>query len=109
MSYLWHLVGVVAFFLIFLTLGYWVFVFMTSNGTAMERLSSVFRGSLTILWARIIALTGMIATAMLNLSTDSGLQSTIQTVLEPKYFLLFLVAQAVVTELARYRTLEKRE
>jgi hypothetical protein len=66
-----------------------------------------FKHSLTILWARVIALTGLLMAAGEALLADPNISSAIQSVLQPKYIPYYVIAIGLITELARRRTVEK--
>lgn len=72
-----------------------------------DTIKAWFKHSLTILWARVIALTGVILAAGEGLLADPNATSAIQSVLQPKYIPYFVIAIGVITELARRRTAEK--
>ncbi|HEY4143177.1 MAG TPA: hypothetical protein VGM57_17300 [Pseudolabrys sp.] len=66
-----------------------------------------FKHSLTILWARTIALTGLLMAAGETLLVDPNVSSAIQSVLQPRYIPYYVIAIGLITELARRRTVEK--
>ena len=72
-------------------------------------LKRLFRRSVTILWARAVALGG-IALAALGQAGDvfglPGVKETVQGLLDPRYVPYYLIAIALVTEAARRRTLQ---
>lgn len=66
-----------------------------------------FKHSLTILWARVIALAGLLLATVEALLADPGVTSAIQSVLQPKYVPYYIIAIGLITELARRRTAKK--
>ncbi len=74
----------------------------------MQRIKACFRYSLTILWARIVALTGLLlafSDPLLDLFSAPGVKDQVQAILDPKYVPFYVIVIAVVTELARRRSL----
>jgi hypothetical protein len=63
-----------------------------------------FRNSMTILWARIVAIAGLLLAAGQSLLADPNINGAIQQVLQPKYIPYYVIAIGLVTELARRRT-----
>lgn len=75
-----------------------------------ERIKAWFKHSATILWARIVGLGGFVFAALdatANLFELPGIRENIQLLLDPKYVPYYIIAIALVTELARRRTLTK--
>jgi len=75
-----------------------------------KRIKAFFRHSLTILWARCVALVGLVlafSDPLLDLFSLPGVKEQIQAILDPKFVPLYLIAIAVVTELARRRSLSR--
>lgn len=64
------------------------------------------RRSVTIIWARILGIIGVLLSGA-SLLDAPGLQENVVALLNPKYVPLYLIAIAVITELARRRTLNK--
>lgn len=71
------------------------------------RIKAAFKNSVTILWARSIALAGALLAAGQALLQDQSTTSTIQTLLDPRYVPYYVIAIGLVTELARRRTAGK--
>jgi len=72
------------------------------------RIKAFFRHSVTILWARVVALIGLLfafSDPLLDLVALPGVKDQVQAILDPKYVPFYLIAIAVVTELARRRSL----
>lgn len=67
-----------------------------------DRACRLFKRSLTILWARFLAVVGI----LLAILTFPGVhESIVGSLLKPEYVPYYLIAIAVLTELARRRTL----
>ncbi len=62
--------------------------------------------SLTILWARIVALAGLLLAAGQSVLADPNVTGAIQTALQPKYIPYYVIAIGLVTEIARRRSLK---
>ena len=65
------------------------------------------RHSVTILWARVVALAGLLLVAGQSLLQDPNVSSAIQSVLQPKFVPYYVIAIGLVTELARRRTVDR--
>lgn len=63
-----------------------------------------FKHSLTIVWARGVALVGLLLAAGDALLADSNVTAAIQSVLQPKWIPYFIIGIGLVTELSRRRT-----
>ncbi len=72
-----------------------------------DKIAAWFKHSLTILWARVIALAGLLIAASETLLADPSVSSAIQSALQPKYIPYYVIAIGLITELARRRTIEK--
>lgn len=70
----------------------------------MDKLKAFFKRSVTILWARLVALAGIVMGFVPMLLSDSSLNDAIRAVLDPKYVPFYILAIGVVTELCRRRT-----
>jgi len=66
-----------------------------------------FRHSVTILWARAVALAGLMLAAGQSLLADPNVNSAVQSILQPKFIPYYVIAIGLVTELARRRTAGK--
>ena len=66
-----------------------------------------FRHSLTILWARLVALGGLLLGTVQALSADTSVNDAIHAALQPKFIPYYVIAIGLVTELARRRTAAK--
>jgi hypothetical protein len=69
-----------------------------------DKIKSWFRHSLTILWARAIALAGLMLAATQSVLADPSVSDAVQQLLQPKYIPYYVIAIGLVTELARRRT-----
>jgi hypothetical protein len=73
-----------------------------------KRIKAFFGHSLTILWARLVAMIGVMlafSDQLLDLFSLPGVKDQVQAILDPKYIPFYLIAIAVVTEIARRRSL----
>lgn len=69
-----------------------------------EKFKASFRQSVTILWARIVALAGFLLAAGQSLLQDPSVSAAIQSALQPQFIPYYVIAIGLVTELARRRT-----
>lgn len=72
-----------------------------------DKIKAWFRHSLTILWARGVALVGVLLAVGEQLLQDPNVTSAIQSVLQPQFIPYYVIAIGLVTELARRRTAGK--
>jgi len=80
------------------------------RGWYLKKAKFWFRYSVTILWARFIALAGLTISILEGLSgfLDSpSISDGIRTILNPKYIPYYLIAIAIITEIARRRSMPK--
>jgi hypothetical protein len=63
-----------------------------------------FRNSVTILWARVQVLAGVVVACLMALASDPNVTGTIQAALQPKYIPYYVIAIGLITEMARRRT-----
>jgi len=75
----------------------------------LQKIKASFRHSLTILWARLVALLGLLLAAGEQVLQDPNVASAVQTALQPKYVPYYVIAIGLITELARRRTAGTRE
>jgi hypothetical protein len=68
---------------------------------------SWFRHSLTILWARAVALFGLLLAAGESLLQDPNVTAAIQSALQPRFIPYYVIAIGLITEIARRRTAGK--
>ncbi|HSL78714.1 MAG TPA: hypothetical protein VK877_03550, partial [Pseudolabrys sp.] len=66
-----------------------------------------FGNSLTILWARIQVLAGLLAAFLMALATDPNVTGAIQVALEPRFIPYYVIAIGLITEVARRRTISR--
>jgi len=69
-----------------------------------DKIKAWFKHSLTILWARVVALAGILLAAGQALLADPNVTDAIQTALQPKFIPYYVIAIGLVTEIARRRT-----
>lgn len=69
-----------------------------------DKIKAWFKHSLTILWARIVALVGILLAAGQALLADPNVTGAIQTALQPKFIPYWVIAIGLITEIARRRT-----
>ena len=72
-----------------------------------DKIKAWFKHSLTILWARVVALAGILLAAGQALLADPNVTGAIQTALQPKFIPYYVIAIGLVTEIARRRTIAK--
>jgi hypothetical protein len=79
------------------------------SGSFAAAVKAWFLRSATILWARLVALAGLLLAALdwlANLAGVPGVSENIRALLSPQYVPWYLIAIAIITELARRRTLD---
>jgi hypothetical protein len=69
-----------------------------------EKIKAWFKHSMTILWARVLALAGAVLAASQSLLADPTVNSAVQTLLQPKYIPYYVIAIGLITEIVRRRT-----
>jgi hypothetical protein len=72
-----------------------------------EKVKAWFKHSVTILWARLVALAGLLLAAGQSLLQDPNVSGAIQSALQPKFIPYYVIAIGLITELARRRTAGK--
>ena len=72
-----------------------------------NQIKASFKHSVTILWARVVALAGLLLVAGQSLLQDPNVSAAIQSVLQPKFVPYYVIAIGLVTELARRRTVDR--
>jgi len=70
-------------------------------------IKSWFGNSLTILWARIQVISGLLAASLMAVASDPNVTGAIQVALEPKFIPYYVIAIGLVTEIARRRTISR--
>ena len=74
-----------------------------------EKIKAAFKHSITILWARVVALLGRLLAAGQSLLGDPNVSGAIQTILQPRYIPYYVIAVGLITELARRRSAGRAE
>jgi hypothetical protein len=69
-----------------------------------DKIKAWFKHSMTILWARTVALAGLVLAIVQALLSDQNVNSAVQSILQPKFIPYYVIAIGIVTELARRRT-----
>ena len=72
-----------------------------------EKIKSAFKHSVTILWARLLALAGLVLASMQSLLADPTISGAVQQLLKPQYIPWYVIGIGVITELCRRRTAGK--
>jgi hypothetical protein len=72
-----------------------------------SKTKSWFGNSLTILWARIQVLAGLLAAFLMALATDPNVTGAVQVALEPRFIPYYVIAIGLITEVARRRTISR--
>jgi hypothetical protein len=74
-----------------------------------DKIKAWFKHSLTILWARAVAVAGLLMGASEALLQDPAVTGAIQNALQPKFIPYYVIAIGLITELARRRTAGKAD
>jgi hypothetical protein len=69
-----------------------------------NKIKAWFKNSVTILWARVVALAGLLLAVGQSLLTDPNISAAVQSALQPKFVPYYVLAIGLVTEIARRRT-----
>ena len=72
-----------------------------------DMIKALFKRSVTILWARLVALAGLLMVTGQSLVADPNVNSAVQSILQPKLIPYYVIAIGLITELARRRTVAK--
>lgn len=72
-----------------------------------DRLKAAFKHSLTILWARLVALAGLLLASGQALIADPNVSDAVRALLNPQYIPYYVIAIGLITELCRRRTAAK--
>ena len=72
-----------------------------------SKIKSSFRNSVTILWARIQMLAGLLAASLMALATDPNVTGAIQVAMDPKFIPYYVIAIGLITEIARRRSISR--
>jgi hypothetical protein len=68
------------------------------------KIKAWFKNSITILWARIVALGGVVLAMGQSLVADPNVNGAIQQALQPKLIPYYIIGIGLITEVARRRT-----
>jgi len=69
-----------------------------------DKVKARFKHSVTILWARAVALGGALLATLQALSADPAINDAMHAALQPKFIPYYVIAIGLITELARRRT-----
>jgi len=69
-----------------------------------DKIKAFFKHSLTILWARLVALGGILLASLQSLSADPAINDAVHEALQPRFIPYYVIAIGLITELARRRT-----
>ena len=72
-----------------------------------SKIKSSFRNSVTILWARVQVLAGLLAASLMALATDPNVTGAIQVAMDPKFIPYYVIAVGLITEIARRRSISR--
>ncbi|MEJ2435537.1 MAG: hypothetical protein P8Y53_21190 [Pseudolabrys sp.] len=72
-----------------------------------NKIKAWFKHSVTILWARAVALAGVALALAQSLLSDPNVNSAVHSILQPKLIPYYVIGIGIVTELARRRTAGK--
>jgi hypothetical protein len=68
------------------------------------KIKAWFKNSITILWARVVALGGVLLALGQSLVADPNVNGAVQQALQPKFIPYYVIAIGLITEIARRRT-----
>jgi hypothetical protein len=69
-----------------------------------DHIKAWFKNSVTILWARLQVVAGLMVASAFALLQDPNVTNALQSMLQPKFIPYYVVAIGLITELARRRT-----
>jgi hypothetical protein len=72
-----------------------------------DKIKSFFCHSVTILWARTVALGGVLLALAQGALADPTIDAAVRQAMQPRYIPYYVIAIGLVTELARRRTAGK--
>ena len=75
--------------------------------TLLARIKAFFLHSVTILWARFVALVGVVVGFLQGFTPNPTIDNAIHEILQPKLIPWYALGIGVITELARRRTATK--
>ena len=68
------------------------------------KIKAWLKNSVTILWARVVALGGLLLASGQSIVADPNVNGAIQQALQPKFIPYYVIAIGLITEIARRRT-----
>jgi hypothetical protein len=83
--------------------------YIRASGSTWDRLIAAGKGSATIVWQRFVMLISAVAGGLASLAdwlNAPGLADAIKDAMTPEYVAFFMIAVAIITEIARRRTLK---
>jgi hypothetical protein len=75
--------------------------------TTWEKIRAAFKHSVTILWARVVAISGLLIGGVQALSINPTIDSAVHQILQPKFIPYYIIGIGLITEMARRRTAGK--
>jgi hypothetical protein len=72
-----------------------------------DKIKAWFKHSMTILWARLLAVAGVALASAQSLLGDPNIGGAVQQLLKPQYIPWYVIGIGVITELCRRRTAGK--
>ena len=72
-----------------------------------DKIKAWFKHSVTILWARLLALAGLVLASAQSLLGDPTISGAVQQLLKPQYIPWYVIGIGAITELCRRRTAGK--
>jgi hypothetical protein len=75
----------------------------------MEKIKAWFKNSVTILWARLVAITGAFLAIAPSLTANPDIGNAVHAILKPQYLPWYVIAIGIITEVARRRTAGKQQ
>ncbi len=72
-----------------------------------NKIKAWFKHSVTILWARLLALAGIALAGAQGLLSDPNIGNAVQQLLKPQYIPWYVIGIGLITELCRRRTAGK--
>jgi hypothetical protein len=82
--------------------------YCAATGTVWQRLLAAGKSSATILWQRFVIAVAALSNGLVwlaDVANAPAVSDAIKAALQPQYVAAFVVAVAIITELARRRTL----
>jgi hypothetical protein len=72
-----------------------------------DKIKTWFKNSVTILWARLLAVAGIVLASAQSLVGDPNVSGAVQQLLKPQFIPWYVIGIGLVTELCRRRTAGK--